>query len=282
VGVLDIQDKPPHRLTDGDLQLMTAVAGQLAVALDKANLYTDLQIALEQEKNIRSQLVQSERLALVGRLLASVSHELNNPLQAIQNALFLIKEESSLSLQSQQDLDIILSETERMAALIERLRSAYRPIRDTDFQAVQLNPLIEDVYALVSTHLRHKDISFEFIPDDDLPAVAGISDQLRQVVLNLLLNAVESMQAGGHLTVQTEGLIEQREVLLSVSDSGPGIDQEILPKIFDPFITSKNTGTGLGLTITHDIIEQHHGRIEAANKPAGGAVFRVWLPIYEA
>ena len=141
VGVLDIQHAPPHRLTDGDLQLMTAVADQLAVALQKASLYTDLQKSLQQEQTIRSQLLQSERLALVGRLLASVSHELNNPLQAIQNALFLLKEEANLSTQGSQDLGIILSETERMAALIERLRSAYRPVRVKDFQPVQLNDL---------------------------------------------------------------------------------------------------------------------------------------------
>ena len=124
VGILDIQDTPPHRLTEGDLQLMIAVADQLAVALQKAHLHSDLQTALRQEQTIRSQLVQSERLALVGRLLASVSHELNNPLQAIQNALFLLKDETNLSGQAGQDLDIILSETERMAALIERLRSS--------------------------------------------------------------------------------------------------------------------------------------------------------------
>jgi signal transduction histidine kinase len=282
VGVLDIQDKPPHRLTDRDLLLMTAVADQLAVALEKATLYTNLQKALEQEQSIRSQLIQSERLALVGRLLASVSHELNNPLQAIQNALFLVKDDPGLSAQGRQDLDIVLSETERMAALIERLRSAYRPIRFTDFQPVQLNTLIEDVLALISTHLRHKEIAFAFAPAFDLPPVSGISDQLRQVVLNLFLNAVEVMPSGGRLSVQTEALNDRGEILLSISDTGPGIDPDILPKIFEPFITSKHSGTGLGLTITHDIIEQHHGRIEALNNPEGGAVFRIWLPIHEA
>ncbi|MEO5888518.1 MAG: GAF domain-containing protein [Anaerolineales bacterium] len=280
VGVLDIQHSPPYRLTDGDLQLITAVADQLAVALQKANLYTDLQAALNQEQSIRSQLIQSERLALVGRLLASVSHELNNPLQAIQNALFLLKEEN-LSTQASQDLDIILSEAERMAALIERLRSAYRPVRIEDFRPVELNGLIEDVHALISTHMRQKEIAFEFVPDPDLPNVLGLSDQIRQVVLNLFLNAIEVMQPGGCLTVQTRGLLPQNEVLLSVKDTGPGIDLQILPRIFDPFITGKHTGTGLGLTITHDIVEQHHGRIEAKNDPQGGAMFNVWLPISE-
>jgi PAS domain S-box-containing protein len=281
VGILDIQDAPPHRFTESDLQLMIAVADQLAVALEKAHLHSDLQAALQQEQTIRSQLIQSERLALVGRLLASVSHELNNPLQAIQNALFLLKDETNLSGQAGQDLDIILSETERMAALIERLRSAYRPMRITDFQPVSLNLLIEDVYMLMSTHMRHREIVFDFFPEPDLPPVSGISDQLRQVVLNLFLNAVEVMKPGGRLTVQTCSLPEQHEVLLTVKDSGPGIEPEILPKVFDPFITTKHTGTGLGLTITHDIVEQHHGRILAENHAEGGAIFSVWLATHE-
>lgn len=280
IGVLDIQQIPPHRLSGHDLQLMSAIADQLAAVLQKANLYGNLQKALQQEQMVRSQLIQSERLALVGRLLASVSHELNNPLQAIQNALFLLKEEK-ISTQAKQDLDVILSEAERMAALIERLRSAYRPIRMKDFQPVDLNNLIEDVHALISTHMRHKEIAFEFFPDPELLKVSGLPDQLRQVVLNLFLNAIEIMQPGGRLIVWTRNLLLKNEALLTVKDTGPGIDDEILPQIFDAFITSKHTGTGLGLTITHDIIQQHHGRITAENDPEGGAAFNVWLPIDE-
>ncbi|MCC6300212.1 MAG: GAF domain-containing protein [Anaerolineales bacterium] len=279
VGVLDVQHTLPQRLTQNDLQLMIAVADQLAVALQKANLYGNLQTSLQQEQTVRSQLIQSERLALVGRLLASVSHELNNPLQAIQNALFLLKEEPNLTAQAAQDLDVILSETERMAALIERLRSAYRPVRAKDFQPVELNRLIEDVHTLISTHMRQKQIVFEFFPDPDLPVILGISDQIRQVALNLFLNAIELMKPGGRLAVYTQGLASQKDLLLTVKDTGPGIDPQLLPHIFEPFITNKHTGTGLGLTITHDIIQQHHGRIEAENDPEGGAVFKIWLPI---
>ena len=279
VGVLDIQEKPPNRLTDNDLQLMVAVAEQLSVGLQKANLYENLQTALKQEQTIRSQLMQSERLALVGRLLASVSHELNNPLQAIQNALFLLKDEEQLSTQGKQDLDVILSEAERMASLIERLRSAYRPGRVRDFRAVEFNNLIEDVHTLIATHMRQKQITFEFHPSPDLPPISGMPDQIRQVVLNLFINAIEVMETGGRLTVWTQSLILQNEVLLTVKDTGPGIDSAILPNIFDAFITDKQTGTGLGLTITHDIIEQHFGRIEAGNAPEGGAVFNIWLPM---
>ena len=280
-GVIDIQEKPPNKLTDNDLQLMVAVADQLSVSLQRANLYNNLQTALQQEQTVRSQLIQSERLSLVGRLLASVSHELNNPLQAIQNALFLLKDEEQLSEQGKQDLDVILSEAERMAALIERLRGAYRPGRAKDFRPVELNGLIEDVHMLISTHMRQKQISFEFHPESDLPPASGMPDQIRQVVLNLLLNAIEVMDPGGRLSVWTRNLPQQKEILLSVRDTGPGIAPKILPNIFDAFITDKLSGTGLGLTISRDIIEQHFGRIEAENAPEGGAIFNIWLPVDE-
>ncbi len=228
---------------------------------------------------MRSQLIQNERLALVGRLLASVSHELNNPIQAIQNALYLVKEEESLSDQGRQDLDIVLSETQRMASLISGLRAVYRPTRSEDFESVQLNQLIEDVRLLTATHMRRQEIRFVLKADPDLPAIAGIPDQLRQVVLNLVMNAIEAMSAGGCLTVQTQALAAERQVMLTLHDTGTGIDPEILPRIFDPFISDKPGGTGLGLTITSDIIRQHHGGLRAENNPDGGATFTVWFPM---
>ncbi|GAB4503260.1 MAG: hypothetical protein Fur0043_02520 [Anaerolineales bacterium] len=279
VGVLDLQQQAPGQFDARDLQLVSAVADQLAVALQKANLYAGLQRALEQEKAMRAQLIQSERLTVMGRLLASVAHELNNPLQAIQNALFLLKEERGISTQGQQDLEIVLSEAERMAAMIARLRATYRPVQAEDFQPVDLNSLVEDVYALVATHLRHNGISFAFHPDPSLPLIPGLADQLRQVFLNLLMNAVEAMPSGGNLNVCTHCLPENGEVFLSVADNGPGIEPSLLPHIFDAFVTGKQSGTGLGLTISHDIIVKHRGRIQAENNAEGGATFSIWLPI---
>jgi len=278
LGVLDIQEKPPRQFSLRQMNLMMAVADQLAVALQKANLYEELQASLRQEKATRTQLIQSERLAAVGRLLASVSHELNNPLQAIQNALFLIKEDEKLSEQGQQDLAVILSETERMASLISRLRVTYRGTQVEDFKDICLNDVIEDVHALTSTYMRHKSITFNFQPEPELPNVPGLPDQIRQVILNLFMNATEAMRSGGEFTVCTQYLAEQNQVLLTFSDTGPGISPEILPRIFEPFVTDKDTGTGLGLTIVHDIIHQHHGEIQAENNSKAGAVFKVWLP----
>ena len=276
LGVLNVEDRsniPLHHLS-----MMSTIANQLAVALQKANLYAELQTSLQQEKAIRNQLVQNERLTIMGRLLASVSHELNNPLQAIQNALFLLKEEKGISTQGQQDLNIVLAESERMGNMIEQLRATYRPIQAEDFSPTQMNEIIENVHALISPHLRHNQIAFEFHPQPELPAIPALSDQIRQVVLNLLMNAVEAMPTGGNLTVATDFIEDKNEILLTVSDTGTGISPAILPNIFEAFITDKQKGTGLGLTISYDIVIKHRGRITAQNNEDRGATFKVWLP----
>ncbi|HEX2997557.1 MAG TPA: GAF domain-containing protein [Anaerolineales bacterium] len=280
VGVLDIQHEPPQRLFDEDLQLMIAVADQLAVALQKANLYADLQRSLQQEKATRSQLLQVERLALIGQLLASISHELNNPLQTIQNALFLLKEELKYSKDGMEILGIISSEGDRMVALLDQLRSTYRPLHTEEFKPVQINDMIQDVHKLVATHLRHKGIEFTYQLDPSLPLTRGIADHIKQVALNLFMNSVEAMPNGGKLFVETCRSPEKSEVMFSIKDSGMGIDPNLLSRIFDPFVTNKEEGTGLGLTITHEIVQQHHGRIVAENCPEGGAKFTVWFPVW--
>ena len=126
--------------------------------------------------------------------------------------------------------------------------------------------------------MRHSDIIFEFHPDPQLPTVRGVTDQIRQVMLNLFINAIESMQTGGNLIVITQRSPDEDQVLLSIADTGTGIDPEILPKIFEPFFTSKKTGTGLGLSITSDIIQQHGGEIQVENNEEGGATFTVCFP----
>jgi signal transduction histidine kinase len=279
LGVLDIHQTASHPINSRQMKLMSAVAQQMAIALQRADLYMELQNSLNTEKLMRTKLIQSERLALAGQLLASVSHELNNPLQAIQNALFLLKEEKRLSEQGSQDLEIVLSETERMASILNRLRSTYRPIQSEELEEAQINDLIENTYALTATLFRHKEIAFEFSPDPELPAVACMPDQIKQVMLNLIMNSVEAMPNGGKLRVQTRNLPEQDQVLIAVTDNGVGIEPDSLEQIFEPFFTNKSTGTGIGLTITRDIINQHSGEILAENNAQGGATFKVWLPV---
>ena len=281
IGVLDVRQTASNPIAPHQMGLLSTVADQLAVALQKANLYNDLQASLTHEQAMRTKMIQNERLAVAGQLLASVSHELNNPLQAVQNALFLVQQEESLSMQGKQDLEIILSEVERMATLLGRLRTTYRPMRSEDAESIQLNEIVEDIHSLTATHMRHNDIVFEFHPDPELPPVRGVADQIRQVMLNLFINAIEAMQSGGLLVVYTQQFLAEGRVLLSVVDTGGGISPEILPKIFEPFFTNKKTGTGLGLSITTEIIHQHGGEIQVENNEQGGATFKVWFPVEE-
>ncbi len=279
LGVINAESPTPYGFTETDKRLLMTLAGQLATAIQKLRFYHDLEQALRQEKSARAQLVQSEKLAAMGRLVASVAHELNNPLQAIQNALYLVKQEPKLGLQAMEDLQVAATEANRMAELINRLRETYRPTTGEEFRFESLNAIVTEVQRLIATHLRHNNIEFKFDPDPGLPAVPGIRDQLKQVMLNLCLNAVEAMPNGGQLLVRTRHDAVQSSILLTVEDTGAGIQPEVIHNVFDPFFTTKESGTGLGLTITYDIIQRHHGRIEVESLPGAGAIFRIWLPI---
>lgn len=281
LGVLDIHHKAPRTFNDHDVRLMTTIAGQVAGALEKISIYADLQAALQHEQSVRAQLVQSEKLAALGRIVASVAHELNNPLQAIQNALYLIRVSNLLDEQSQEDLKVALTEASRMADLIARLRETYRPTTREEFRFESINIILDEVQKLISGHLAHNNITYCFDPDAGLPLIPIIRDQIKQVVLNLCLNAVEAMPNSGTLTVSTNYDSKKSRVMFKICDTGAGIPDDVLPNIFDPFVTTKEIGTGLGLSITYDIIRRHNGHIEVDSKLGKGSQFTVWLPLQQ-
>jgi signal transduction histidine kinase len=278
LGTLSVQSETPGVFTPDDERLLTTLGVQAALAIEKAKLYSELEESLRQEKAARARLVQSEKLAALGRIVASVAHELNNPLQAMQNALYLVQLEEDLSQQAREDLKTVLSEVNRMADLIARLREIYRPTASEEFQDESVDMLVEEVHKLLSTHLRHNRVNFEFHPDDDLPLIPIIRDQIKQVILNISLNAIEAMQEGGELRIRTWRHPQKGGVVLTISDTGPSISSKILPYIFDPFMTTKEGGTGLGLAISYDIIQRHHGTIDVQSESGYGTTFTVWLP----
>ena len=282
LGVLDIHHKAPRTFTDHDMRLMTTIASQVTAALEKISIYADLQSALQHEQSVRAQLVQSEKLAALGRIVASVAHELNNPLQAIQNALYLIRVSDQLDAQSQEDLQVALSEAMRMAELISRLRETYRPTIKEEFHFESINTIFNEVQKLISGHLAQNKVIYRFDPDPDLPLIPIIRDQIKQVVLNICLNGVEAMPNGGTLKLSTHYASKKSQVYFKISDMGAGIPEEVLPYIFDPFVTTKEIGTGLGLAITYDIVRRHNGRIEVDSEKGKGSQFTVWLPLQQA
>ncbi len=278
IGLMMLDYDVDHIVDNSYFDLALTIGAQIAIAFANTRLYADLQRALQHERDARAQVVQAEKLAAIGRLAASLAHELNNPLQAIQNLLYLVRQENTLTKQAQDDLDVALTESRRMADLIDRMRETYRPATATEFHPESINALISEVEKLISTHLRHNAITFEFKPDPQLPLVPCLRDQLKQVILNLSLNAVDAMPNGGQLTISTFTLPETEGLWMTFMDTGQGIATQDLPNIFDPFFTRKAGGTGLGLAISYDIIQHHRGRIEVESAPGQGTTFRIWLP----
>ena len=237
----------------------------------------------EQHRSMTAQLnyaeagmLQAARLAAVGQLAASIAHEINNPLYAARNSLFLLEEDLPEDLRSSQYLRMATDQLGRIARIIERMRDFYRPSRG-ELGPVNVNQLLEETLALAGLNLRTGAIQMIFAPVHDVPPLLGNGDQLRQVFLNLVLNATDAMPDGGTLTVRTAA--GPSVALVEIEDTGIGIPEDIRGHLFEPFWTNKSNGTGLGLSISAHIVTQHGGRIEVESVPGLGSTFRVVLPL---
>jgi two-component system NtrC family sensor kinase len=237
---------------------------------------------------LQARFVENERFAANGRLAASVAHEINTPLQSIQTALGLIRvadEERRVTY-----LSHALEETRRVARIVRQLLDLYRPGAAVS-SPVDLNALIERILLLINKRLKDQRITVEQTLDDELPTLTGRADELMQVLLNLMVNAIEAMPDGGKLGVKTSIVSAESSshrsarsvpplaLAIAISDSGCGIPPQLQARIFEPFVTTKPEGTGLGLSICHQIVQQHHGTIHVTSQPEGGTIFRVLLPL---
>jgi signal transduction histidine kinase len=279
IGLLNVDSAVPNAFGKLELQQLDIFANSASVAVNNAQLYQVLEQSLQTEKSTRLQLIRADKLAGMGRMVASVAHELNNPLQTIKNCLFLI--EQSFVEEDADLLELALSEVERLSSIVNRLRDVYRPVELNEFQQTELLPLFEDLEMLLETHLRRHSVQLNIQKSgiDDV-LVRAIPDQLKQVFLNLSLNGIEAMQPdGGKLEISVLLDRGSQRVRVMFSDTGPGIPEEDLKLIFDPFYTTKATGMGLGLSICYDIVQNHNGMIEVKNNHERGVTFTVWLPV---
>jgi two-component system, NtrC family, sensor kinase len=230
----------------------------------------------------QAQLLQSAKLAAVGELAASVAHEINNPLYAARNSLYLVAQDLPPGAPQHPFLEIAQQELGRIARIITRMRDFYRPAR-AELAPVDVNAILLETIALVQSHLRHGRVTATTDLADDLPPLIAHADQLRQVFLNLLLNACDAMRDGGTVCVTTRLRARVGEgppcIAIQVSDSGVGIPPEHLPHLFEPFYTTKPHGTGLGLAISMHIITQHGGTILPESTVGAGTTFTVTLPL---
>ena len=238
-----------------------------------------------ERRRLEQALFESEKLAATGRLAASIAHEINNPLEAIQNALYLLVKRTPEDDPNAKFLAIAMKETERMSRILRQMLGFYRPA--ADLVPTDLNALIDEAGTLVAKRLWDRNVRIEKVFDPRLPKVMASADQIKQVILNLVLNAAEAMAKGGLITVTTElpqdaaaRSIRTGAVRVLIADTGPGISEEYLPHIFEPFFSTKGKkGTGLGLWVSLGIAQSHGGRLQVRNGPSGGTVFSLTLPI---
>lgn len=227
----------------------------------------------------QAQLLQSAKLAAVGELAASVAHEINNPLYAARNSLYLVEQDLPPDAPQRMFLDIAQNELGRIAKIITRMRDFYRPAR-VELDQTNINDLVRQTIELVHTHLRHGHVEAFTALDPAVPSIIAHADQLRQVLLNLMLNSCDAMPNGGTLNVSTQlEATTAQQVLIQVTDTGEGIGPEHLLRLFEPFYTTKPQGTGLGLAISAHIVTQHGGQITVDSTPGHGTTFSVRLPV---
>jgi two-component system NtrC family sensor kinase len=240
---------------------------------------------MTKERAMRERLAETERLAAVGELVAGVAHEVNNPLSTISAYAQLLLREKSLTPEQLESVEIIRSETVRASQVLRDLLTFARR-SDREQQALDLNEVVERSIRLRSYEMSSKGITWELELGTSLPTVTGDTRQLQQVVLNLVTNAIQAMSAdgadgapagveGGRLHLETR--LQGGQVILEVSDTGPGVAANARARIFEPFFTTKKEGTGLGLSVSYGIVTAHGGTI-ALVPSARGATFRVALP----
>ncbi|MBI1880724.1 MAG: GAF domain-containing protein [Chloroflexi bacterium] len=310
IGTWNLSSRQIGAYGPDNLEIAQSMADQLAIALENAMLY---QAEREQYRRLQQsqvQLIRVEKMAALGRLVASIAHEINNPLQAIQSSLTLLQEEledrrrpEKLSLY----LNIAGGEIDRIASLVRNLRDFYRPTHQNErgesaeagtiddfyrslnreMQPVNLQTVLPSVLQLTRKQLQNKSITVETDWTDDLPPIQGNPDQLKQVFLNLTLNALDAMiSTGGVLRIRislnetrTNNTQLSKAVCIEFTDTGAGMPPEVLSQLFEPLFTTKEQGSGLGLFTSYKIIEAHRGHITVTSEIGTGTTFTILLPV---
>ncbi|HET7853384.1 MAG TPA: GAF domain-containing protein [Candidatus Methylomirabilis sp.] len=274
-GTLAILTRTPHHFTQDEIDLFASFAQQAAIALENARLYQDLQRSHQELLAAQTELVRKTRMATMGEVAAMVAHETRNPLGALSNCVQLLWANPHITGEDAELLDIIQGETRRLNQIVSDFLAFGRP-REPHFQEVDLHELINEAFALLQRDDRCSSSNiFRRQFDASLQKVWADRDQLRQVLWNLFLNAVQAMKESGTLQVETRNTTSGVEIL--VQDTGPGIPRTVLSNIFEPFYSTKPGGTGLGLAIVQRIVEEHGARITVESQAGAGTCFLIAL-----
>jgi two-component system NtrC family sensor kinase len=274
-----------HRRKDGEL-----IEGDLSASIiydekgrqiASVGIFKDLRERLRIERELQKMqeaLLQSEKLAAMGRLTSQIAHELNNPIYGIMNTLELLKTEIPPESKRRRILELSLSEIQRLSEMLRNMLSFSKP-EEEKRRPVKIDELIEGILLVMEKQMKESNIQVEASFDRDVPEIMASTNQMRQVMLNILKNAKEAMPKGGTLFVRTNK--KDHRVFIHIQDTGIGIPEEIRDKIFDAFFTTKQKvkGVGLGLSVCYGIIKDHGGEIKVESEVAKGTTFTISLPI---
>lgn len=295
LGIIDVESSSRNAFTHNDFIALESLAGILASVITSADQYQRLQITISQlratqvelrarmeaQRSAENRLVQAAKLAAVGEMAAGIAHELNNPLTSVTGFAELALDDTPPDSETRKDLEIVMREAARARDVVRRLLDFARQSESTRARA-SLNDVIEDVVAL-SRHLIHTNgVELKLDLEENLPWILVDVNQMKQVLLNLIHNALQAMPSGGELCISTTSDTRAGRdwVRVSVQDTGVGIPRPDQTRIFEPFYTTKGDqgGTGLGLSVTYGIVTDHAGQIDVESQPGAGSKFSVWLP----
>jgi signal transduction histidine kinase len=296
IGIVNVESQKKNSFSQNDFIVLETLAGILSSVISNAGQYQKLQATVDQlqaareelqervvaQRMAESRLVQAAKLAAVGEMAAGIAHELNNPLTTVSGFTELVLEELPDGTGIRNDLELVLREAQRARGVVRRLLDFARQSENARVRS-DINEIVMDVLALVNHLLRMSGIQLFTDLSDGIPWISVDRNQIKQVILNLVHNALQAMPTGGELHISTS--LKQRDLhewlALSLADTGTGIPPENLKRVFEPFFTtrSRDGGTGLGLSVTYGIITDHGGLIDVESQVGKGSTFTVWLPV---
>jgi len=278
IGILNLGHKEGREIySNEDLELLSTLANQAAIAIENARLYENL-------KQSQHTLRRADRLSSLGLLTAGLAHEIRNPLVAIRTFTQLLPERYDDAEFREGFQGLALKEVDRICGLITDLLSFARPSRPNVAEE-NLNDVVESITRILETEAKEKGVEITREFSENLPKAWIDREQMKQVFMNLILNAIQAMKEGGSIYISTrpyfknEGGEPEQFVQVEIRDTGVGITEENLDHIFDPFFTSKDEGSGLGLSISHQIVQEHGGYVTVESKIGAGTSFFINLPV---
>lgn len=243
--------------------------------------YDQTQVELEKS---REHLLQSEKLALVGKLAAGTSHSIRNPLTSVKMRLFSLSRSLNLDSNQKEDFDVISKEINHIDTIVQNFLEFSRPPR-LKLQSVSPSDVVDQAIQLLQHRLESYEVFIKIQRREPLPLVQLDPEQLKEVLINIIINSCEAMGLGGSIVIYEETVIERekfRSAVIRISDNGPGIPDAIQLKIMEPFFTTKEEGTGLGLSIAARVVQEHGGRLDVKSKESNGTTFIITLPVEES